>query len=73
MTSKIIVTAAHRPVQVTVKPLGEDQVHLNVTPSIVPAGESWEFFVWEGCDLLIHEVKPAEAVPGEVTAAVNAD
>jgi len=64
MTTKITVAANHGwPVDVTV-------IHTDGSPTVggasrVPAGETWDFFVYDGADLLIHEVQPDEetAVP----------
>lgn len=58
MTTKVTVSANHGwPVDVT---------HLSIDgafidrKSRVPAGETADFFVHSGQDLLIHEVQPAE-------------
>lgn len=58
MTTKVTVAANHGwPVDVTPLAIGNVQVGGKTR---VPAGETRDFYVHSGQDLLVHEVQPAE-------------
>lgn len=59
MTTKVTVSANHGwPVDVT-RLTPDDGDRIGDTER-VPAGETRDFYVWDGQDLLIHEVQPRE-------------
>jgi len=68
MTTAVTVSANHGwPVDVTV--IHTDGTAAMNSPIRLPAGETRTFYVWDGADLLIHEVQPGQdAEVGEAVA-----
>ena len=64
MTTRITVHALHGwPVDVTpVAPVDPSKIYVasSMMATRVPAGDTMDFYVHAGQDLLIHEVQPAE-------------
>ena len=67
MTTTITVKALHGwPVRVTEKTKvlntgDENETDLHRRSFIVEAGNTQDFYVWDGRDLEIHEIQPGEA------------
>ena len=56
MTTRVTVAATHGwPVKVT-------KIYTNGTKEIctVPADKTEDFYVWDGMDILVHEIQPKE-------------
>ena len=62
MTTRIVVHADHGwPVRVTTIALAHvGTAETVLSETVVPPGSSMDFHVWDGADLRIHEIQPAE-------------
>ena len=65
MTTEVLIKANHGwPVRVTrIYPASVGGAETAAEPDVVPAGEQRSFFVYDGCDLRVHEIQPSELPP----------